>query len=117
MFEPVCAASDLQNGGLAVRFTVVRRGETLPAFAVRSRGVARAWINQCPHVGVELDWQPGQVFDDSGLYLICATHGALFLPDSGLCLAGPCKGRSLKAVPVQERDGKIFVEQGGKDGG
>lgn len=113
----LCAAAALVNGGEGVRFQVAGLNGPVPAFVIRYRGRVRAWVNQCPHIGVELDWLPGQVFDDSGLYLICATHGALFLPESGLCVAGPCKGRALKSVPVSERDGLVFLAQEEKNGG
>lgn len=78
------------------------------AFAVRKDGKAYAYLNNCPHQGTELDWQEGEFFDESTLYLICATHGAVFYPDSGFCCAGPCKGRSLIKVPVEERDGHLY---------
>ena len=28
-------------------------------------------------------------------------HGARFLPDTGLCVHGPCAGQSLNALPVE----------------
>jgi nitrite reductase/ring-hydroxylating ferredoxin subunit len=56
---------------------------------------------------VELDWQPGEFFEDSGLYLVCSTHGAIFEPSTGLCVAGPCRGARLEAIAVEERDGLV----------
>jgi hypothetical protein len=50
----------------------------------------------------------GDFFDYSKLYLICATHGAMYLPESGLCVQGPCPGKRLQSVPIEERDGQIF---------
>ena len=35
---------------------------------------------------------------------ICATHGAMYSPDSGYCVQGPCRGGRLEAVPVVEGD-------------
>jgi nitrite reductase/ring-hydroxylating ferredoxin subunit len=32
----------------------------------------------------------------------CATHGALFLIESGECVAGPCAGQSLQALACRE---------------
>lgn len=113
----LCTSSEVVNGGDGVRFETERAGATVPAVVIRYRDTARAWVNQCPHVGVELDWLPGRVFDDSGLYLVCAMHGALFLPESGLCIAGPCKGKSLKTVPILERDGFVFLKQDERHGG
>ena len=57
----------------------------------------------------ELDWQPGEFFELSGTYLVCATHGALFDPASGLCVAGPCRGASLARVAVGEGPDGVVV--------
>ena len=54
------------------------RASEAAAFAVRFRGRVRAFLNRCGHLPVELDWEEGRFFDASGLYLICATHGALY---------------------------------------
>ena len=78
-------------------------------FVVRYRGKASAYVNQCPHSGTELDWQPGEFFDISGVYLVCATHGALFEPGSGLCIAGPCRGASLRRIEIRETDGQVVL--------
>ncbi len=42
------------------------------------------YLNQCPHTGVNLNWQPNQCFDVSEQYLVCNLHGALFQPEDGL---------------------------------
>ncbi len=107
----ICAASELEEAGRGVRFEIMVEGQTVPAFAIRWRGRIHAFLNRCGHVPVELDWQPGEFFDFSRLYLICATHGALYDPASGACLGGRCEGRGLKAVPVVERDGNIYCEE------
>jgi len=105
----ICEADALVEGGRGLRFSVERYGRTEPAFAVRYGGAVRAFLNRCGHVPVELDWNEGDFFDLSGLYLICSTHGAMYLPDSGHCLAGPCSGRGLVPLKVEETDGKVFV--------
>ena len=105
----ICATSDLPEQGKGVRFVLNRWGQSQPAFVVRFDGQPRAFLNQCGHVPVELDWQEGEFFDDSRLYLICATHGALYHPASGQCVGGRCAGRGLIPVPVVERDGHIFT--------
>ena len=61
-------------------------------------------------MGVELDWMEGEFFDDSGLYLICSTHGATYAPESGFCVAGPCRGQSLQELAVEERNGNIYLK-------
>ncbi|WP_300450382.1 Rieske 2Fe-2S domain-containing protein [Accumulibacter sp.] len=108
----ICRAADLVDGGPGVRFAVQRSGLEEVAFAVRFRGRVAAYLNRCAHVPIELDWQPGEFFDDSGVYLICATHGALYSPEDGRCLGGRCNGRGLTPLPVEERDGEVYFIPG-----
>ena len=70
-----------------------------------------AYLNRCAHIPVELDWMEGEFFDKAGLYLICATHGATYEPDTGHCVMGPCKGQHLAAVAVEERDGQVYLAE------
>lgn len=104
----ICASTDLQEGGQGVRFVVFRYGQEVPAFAVRFQGEVRAYLNRCTHVPIELDWQQSEFFDHTKLYLVCATHGALYAPESGHCLGGRCNGRGLTPVAVEERDGAVY---------
>lgn len=105
----ICASAELAEGGRGVRFELDRDGARLPAFVVRFEGQPRAYLNQCGHVPVELDWNAGEFFDASGLYLICATHGALYHPATGACVGGRCAGRGLKPLPVAEHDGHVYL--------
>ena len=108
----ICASDVLIDGGDGVRFEVNREGLATPALAVRHQGRVFGYINRCGHVPVELDWQQGRFFDHSGLYLICATHGALYAVDSGRCLSGRCAGRGLTPLQVNERDDGIYISEG-----
>ncbi|MDP3420990.1 MAG: Rieske 2Fe-2S domain-containing protein [Thiobacillus sp.] len=105
----ICASSDLAELGKGMRFEVTRHGKPQPAFVVRYDGQPHAFLNQCGHVPVELDWQEGEFFDDSRLYFICSTNGALYLPSSGHCVGGRCEGRGLISLSVVERDGHVYV--------
>ena len=102
----ICPSGELADGGPGVRFEL---GAHAQGFAVRFLGRARAFVNRCPHAGTELDWQPGQFFEESGLYLMCSTHGALFEPGNGYCVAGPCRGASLEPLEIRERDGEVIL--------
>ncbi len=86
--------------------------ETLVLY--RDGDQVRAWLNVCPHAGRALDWAPGQFLKSREGHLVCAVHGASFELDGGLCVAGPCKGDSLRAVPVRVQDGKVLLG-GGRD--
>ena len=105
----ICASAALADGGPGVRFKVDMQGVPAAAFVVRYNGGVYAYLNSCAHLPVELDWMEGEFFDKAGLYLICATHGATYEPDSGHCIMGPCKGQRLAAVKVAERDGSIYL--------
>lgn len=108
----ICASADLEEGGTGLRFEVLWAGEATPAFAVRYDGKVYAYLNRCAHVPVELDYDDGKFFDMSGLYFVCSTHGALYAPDTGACLGGPCNGRGLKALRVFERDNAVYLIEG-----
>ena len=103
---PLCNCKDLQDGGLGVPFDVVYGGQTCRAFAIRYKGQARAYVNRCTHVAMELDFQPNRFFDDSGQFIICATHGALYSPDTGKCQGGPGRG-GLIPIELTEQDGVV----------
>ena len=104
----ICASGHLEDCGSGIRFELQWGSKQLAAFAIRSNGQVFAYLNNCPHQGTELDWQDGEFFDESKVYLMCATHGAAFFPDTGYCCGGPCKGRSLIKVAVEERDGHFY---------
>ena len=102
----LCAAADLSEGGLAVPFDVVYDGEPCRAFAIRFEGRVHAYLNRCTHVAMELDWQPNRFFDDTGQWLLCASHGAVYAPDTGAGVAGPCQGGLVK-IELIEADGTV----------
>lgn len=77
--------------------------------AIRRAGEVFVYLNRCPHRRVRLDWQQDHFLDDSASLIRCATHGALFLIESGECVAGPCEGQSLTAVACRENAEGIWV--------
>ncbi|MBE9608557.1 Rieske (2Fe-2S) protein [Chitinilyticum piscinae] len=105
--------AQLAERGLALRFTVTdTHGLTRNAFALRFGGRVYAYLNECAHIPIELDFNPGDVLDISREYLVCSTHGAYYRPQTGECLGGPCPGRRLVALPVVEHDGQLWLQEG-----
>ena len=102
----LCNSGDLQDSALAVPFDVMFRGRTCRAFAIRFEGQSHAYVNECAHVAMEMDFQPNQFFDSSGQWLMCATHGAMYHPASGACAGGPCRG-GLEKIVLTEHDGVV----------
>lgn len=103
----VCQGADLIDGGHAASFDLVYGGQTCRAFVIRFEGRVQAYLNRCSHVAMEMDWQPDRFFDDSGRWLLCASHGAAYRPDTGDCAGGPCKGALIR-IPVSEVGGVVF---------
>jgi len=106
----ICESGALVDAGRAVRFEVEYFGERAPAFAVRWQGRVYGYLNRCGHLPMELDWREGEVFDLGGRDLICSTHGAVYAPDSGKCLGGPCGGTPLIGLRMEERNGKVYFK-------
>ena len=80
-----------------------------PVFAVHHGGKVHVYRNHCPHLGIPLEWVPDQFLDVTGTLIQCASHGALFLIQSGRCVAGPCAGQSLKKILSEVVDGEVRV--------
>jgi nitrite reductase/ring-hydroxylating ferredoxin subunit len=102
----LCNSQDLVEGGLAVPFDVTYAGQTCRAFAIRFEGRPHAFLNRCTHVAMEMDFQPNRFFDDTGQWLLCATHGAVYAPDTGDCVGGPCRGGLVK-IELSEAAGVV----------
>lgn len=84
--------------------------QPLSVFVVRKDDVLAAYINRCPHTGAPLEWVPDQFFDLDNSFIQCAIHGALFRPEDGYCLRGPCVGQSLQSVELSVEDGMLWVD-------
>lgn len=102
-------SEDLKNEAEGLRFNLPALGEFATGFVIRFRGKPYAYVNQCAHVSVELDWNQGEFFTAQKDYLICATHGAHYRPDNGFCVMGPCKGKNLKSLEVIEQNKQIII--------
>jgi nitrite reductase/ring-hydroxylating ferredoxin subunit len=81
-------------------------GELLVA---RRDGNIYAYRNTCPHLGIELNFQPDVFMDLDRQYLMCANHGALFRVEDGHCVWGPCVGQHLEAVAVTVTAGEVVM--------
>src|SRR5262245_25535278 len=77
---------------------VLRRGERL--FAYR---------NQCRHQPLTLDYGDGEFFTEDRQYLLCRNHGALYEPETGYCVSGPCTGASLFPLKVTEEPDGLHI--------
>ena len=89
-------------------FSAHRDVRPVQGLVVWNEGTVVAWLNRCPHWGIPLDGASSDILIDvDGTALLrCASHGAEFSVDSGVCLSGPCEGDRLSPLLV-EVDGNI----------
>lgn len=99
----LCQVNDIPEGG-SKGFEL---DQDKSCFAVRYNGEIYLYRNSCPHLGIELEWVPDQFLDADGALIQCSTHGALFLIENGNCVAGPCLGEQLEAIPFSLEEGEI----------
>ncbi len=103
----LCRLVDLPDGG--TRSFGASPGGFTGLFAVRRGERAFVYVNACPHIGAALDAVPGRFLAADGNLIVCGTHGAAFRIEDGLCLRGPCEGRSLEPIPVEIVEGELLV--------
>ncbi len=103
-----CPAADVPPGR-TVKFRLAIAGREVEAFVVGHAGGHHAWLNRCPHVGTPLDLWPNEFLDEEGRTIVCATHGAVFEPDTGRCVAGPCAGDALTPLPLRHEGDALVV--------
>lgn len=105
---PLCRLDDLAEGKSRGFDPLDEGRDTM--FVVRRGGRLHAWRNHCPHHDrARMAWRKDEFLDASGELIVCFAHGARFEIDSGECTLGPCLGQRLTPVPVEIRDGNVWV--------
>ena len=111
---PLCSLGDLPDPG-TLEFEVGTGEWPVPAFLVRRNGAVHAYLNRCPHAGHLLNWKSDDFFDASRMLLLCNSHGALFEPDTGQCVVGPCVGQGLRPLRIEIMDGRVVLRDSAAD--
>lgn len=96
--DPGCREFCIGEGDWPFKGFVVRRGDAVFAYQ-----------NYCMHVGHPLNWRPNEFLNQDSSLIVCASHGALYEIDSGICVSGPCPGKTLRPIEVEVRNGTIVV--------
>jgi nitrite reductase/ring-hydroxylating ferredoxin subunit len=96
--DPDCREFSIGDGDWPFQGFVVRFGDQIFAYQ-----------NHCAHLGHQLNWMPDSFLTKDRRNIICASHGALYEIDSGLCIAGPCLGKTLHPVEVRVENNEIIV--------
>ncbi len=105
----ICALTDIPDGdsaGYSVKdgefyrsLLIIRRGDTVIAYR-----------NSCPHEGDRMEHARGKFLDEEKAHILCASHGALFRIEDGVCIAGPCFGENLDPIVTAIEGGEVFVQ-------
>ncbi len=106
----ICRFDDLANPGSRA-FTAGSGDWPLRGFVVRRGTEVFAYVNRCPHAGHPLNWQPDQFLTSTHTLILCCSHGAQFMIDSGLCVVGPCVGSRLTRIAVHIENGAIVLDE------
>lgn len=101
----LCPADQIAEGQ-AKEFQFGRGRNVFRMFVIRHDGLARAYLNLCPHFSLPLNREPDQFMVD-GL-IVCLQHFARFKPADGLCIDGACEGSRLDTVPIHETESGVL---------
>jgi nitrite reductase/ring-hydroxylating ferredoxin subunit len=107
----LCSLAELEVTG-SRGFTVGEGDWPLRGFIVKTAGGIAAYVNYCPHAGHPLNIRPDRFLTPDRNLILCCSHGALFARDNGFCIAGPCQGQSLTAIPVNVVSGYVLLADG-----
>ncbi len=94
-----CSAASLAPG-MSAKFRLQCRGRPVEGLVVNHDGAYAAYVNVCAHAGTPLDLWPNEFYSEDGRWLVCATHGAVYDPATGVCVEGPCPGARLSRLPL-----------------
>lgn len=96
----LCRLDELPPGGCR-EFRLGEGDWPLRGFVVDVPDGARAYLNRCAHLSFALNYLPDEFLTYDRRFILCSMHGAQFEKATGLCIAGPCLGRSLVRLPVR----------------
>jgi nitrite reductase/ring-hydroxylating ferredoxin subunit len=105
----ICRFADLTDPGSRA-FAVGAGDWPLRGFVVRKGDEVFAYVNRCPHAGHPLNWRPDEFLTRDGSLILCQSHGAMFEMTNGHCVAGPCAGQSLRALPVRLENELVILD-------
>ncbi|MDX1499874.1 MAG: Rieske (2Fe-2S) protein [Woeseiaceae bacterium] len=100
--------ADLEDPGCR-EFTIGEGDWPFRGFVVRKGDEVFAYQNFCMHVGHPLNWMPDAFLTKDRRAILCASHGAVYEIETGLCVGGPCVGKTLRPVEAEVEDGMVYV--------
>jgi nitrite reductase/ring-hydroxylating ferredoxin subunit len=110
----ICEAHSIARGEAKAfslsRLTQEGEGKPFPIVIVRTQAdIYVGYVNTCPHNGTWLNIGSGEFFTPDRAFIKCGRHGAKFEIETGACIDGPCKDKSLEPVAVAVIDGEVCL--------
>jgi nitrite reductase/ring-hydroxylating ferredoxin subunit len=105
----LCRVADLEGG--CREFRLGGGDWPLRGFVVPLADGVRAYVNRCAHLNYPLNYMAHQFLSYDGSMIQCHVHGAIFEKSTGYCVAGPCTGLSLIALPVRVESGYVLLAE------
>jgi len=102
--------------GHTKKFILSVEGREVECFLVNYGGQLFAYVNRCLHVPMTMDWVENQFLTEDGRYILCATHGAAYEPETGECIFGPPCGKMLRRVPLTIEKDRVIAHQPNEEG-
>ncbi|HEX3485681.1 MAG TPA: Rieske 2Fe-2S domain-containing protein [Micropepsaceae bacterium] len=106
----LCRTEALQDPG-TWNVVLGEGDEELDIVIVRTKGTFHAYINSCPHQFIPLETFPNHFLTEDKKYLVCSGHGARFELATGACYSGPCLGKGLDRLAIEEKDGVLYLTE------
>lgn len=106
--EIVCRLDELVDPPTRAFLLRFDDGEEVEIFVVRKDDAAYAYVNDCPHQGLPLNWKQDVFLTYDSARILCVMHGATFRIETGEVVSGPMPAdcRLLK-VPITVESGEI----------
>jgi len=104
----LCHISEIEDPG-SKGFELAVADKTTGILVVHKDSQFYAYYNHCPHNGASLDWQQDQFLDLDKTFIMCANHGALFVIETGQCIAGPCVGDCLENLTLTIEKDILYI--------
>lgn len=95
--------------GMIRSIVIVTESTRFHGVLIRRKDQVYGYIDACPHAGLPIARAIDAPLIGDGAYVECGWHGALFAPESGLCIAGPCVGARLMAWPLKISDQRVVT--------
>ncbi|HAA91551.1 MAG TPA: hypothetical protein DCS82_12350 [Rhodospirillaceae bacterium] len=95
--------------GEGKEYVIEHDEEEVEVFVVRQGEKYFGYVNYCPHAGTPLNWDGDRFMTMDKKYIMCATHGAAFNVDDGVCVSGPCVGDWLAPLDLRLDEGVLVL--------